>query len=106
MLNLQYNATGNRTSMATQAGGVWNFSNVYQYDSLNRLSIVTQSVAGGIVDKQVQLTYGLLGNVTGIDRFSDAGGTVAVAHSGDLYDTLNRLTTLTQIAGSSSTLGV
>ena len=90
VLTYSYDDSGNVTSLTDDSGG----TNTYQYDNLNRMIQLTQS-GSGVTDKRVDLTYDPLNRFETITRFSDLAGTQTVVSSAYMYDSLDRLTSLT-----------
>jgi RHS repeat-associated protein len=90
-----WDKNNNRTSLAATIGGTADFKNEYLYDSLNRMTRVTQqSQSGGnaVATKRIDLAYNGLGQFTTIDRYQNTGGTNIVAQTTFAYDSANRLT--------------
>jgi YD repeat-containing protein len=105
VLTVGYDANGNRTSFATSINGVWQFSNVYAYDPLDRMTTITQSTAGGGVDKQVTYQYDKAGNRTTIGRTANAGGTLSIADTTLSYDNDDKLLSMTHSRGGTTIAG-
>jgi YD repeat-containing protein len=92
ILTSQYDASGNRTSLAASVAGTADFQNSYTYDFLNRLTRVEQTQQSGgnsVHEKRVDFTYNAAGLFTQIARFKDTdGGSANEVASGTFsYDT-------------------
>lgn len=75
--------------------GTADFSDAFTYDSLGRMTRVTQQGQSGgnsVAAKRVDLAYSAAGNVSSIDRYSDLAGTSLVATTTFGYDSADRLT--------------
>ena len=97
-----YDDVGNVLSVADMISGLAAGLNQYAYDALNRMTQIKQSGAS-VSDKRVDLTYNPLGQFASINRYADLTGTQLVVGSTFVYDSLNRLTSLTH-ANSTSTV--
>ncbi len=99
MLTSSYDAVGNRIGLAANIDGVDDFKNVYQYDGLNRLDVLTQqSQTGGnaVAEKRIDFAYNAASQFASIARYNNVLGGVAneIATSSFAYDGANRLTNL------------
>ncbi|GIW97140.1 MAG: hypothetical protein KatS3mg111_0473 [Pirellulaceae bacterium] len=122
LLDRDYDAAGNQTKLAANftgtlqadgsiSGGVWDFSNTYTYDSLNRLRTVTQgglSNGNVVADKHVDISYNTASQLTNIFRYAASTDDPAalVVHSRMGYDQAGRLTSITharQVIGNGQT---
>lgn len=114
-----YDAVGLRTKLAANigatlpggviTGGVWDFSNTYSYDGMNRLASITQSgVAGGnaVAPKLASFSYDAASQLRDMRRYSSTTASTASleVHSRMGYDLAGRLTSIThgktEIAGA------
>lgn len=87
-----YDAANNVTQMAETIGGAAGATTNYVLDALNRVTRITQT---GAAAKRVDYSYNAAGQVTGIARFADAAGTVAIAATTYAYDGAGRPIQLT-----------
>jgi RHS repeat-associated protein len=101
VLNYTYDVASNLTSVAETIDGVVGATTSYAYDALNRTTRLTQA-GGGTSDKRVDLVHNPLGQVTGIERFSDLAGTQSVAATDHVFDALNRLTSVSHRRGATT----
>ena len=85
-------AEGNVTSTTDSFGGV----NTATYDALNRESSIQQT-GTNVTAKRVDFTYNAAGQANTVTQYSDLAGTQQVAQSTYGYDTVGRLTSLTQM---------
>ena len=120
VLTDQYDADGNSTQLAasiggtlqsdgTVTGGTPDFVNNYTYDSQGDMTQVTQTgVTGGdaVAPKQVDFSYDVAGETTGVQRYAAVGTTVAdlVAAGVYGYDSAGRLTDLAYTDGAENAL--
>jgi len=100
VLTYTYDDAGNMLTMSDTIAGAAGGTNAYQYDDLNRLVRLTQS-GTNVSDKRVDFTYNPLGQFEMISRFSDLGAAQLVNATTYVYDTLNRLMSLTHNDGTS-----
>ncbi len=104
VLTSSYDAAGNRTGLAAKIGGVDDFKNVYKYDGLNRLDVLTQQGQTGgnaVAAKQIDFDYDAVGRLKTVGRFNAVfdvntsnGAAYEIATSSFAYDGANRLTNL------------
>jgi RHS repeat-associated protein len=97
---------GLRTSLSATIGGVADFQNSYTYDTLLRMTDVTQQgVTGGnaVADKHVSLTFDADGRTEYIRRYASTGTGDLVAASHYTYDAIGRLTALTHYHSNETT---
>ncbi len=108
-LGFEYDLMGNRKQVAAnQSEGsniTHDFITSYQFDALNRLSLIQQQGhAGGgnpIADKRVSVKYDLAGQLSSIRRYAGLLGTDPyVAHSSFDFDKAGRVTSLQHEHGS------
>jgi RHS repeat-associated protein len=102
ILSYTYDAAGNLLSRTDVVAGHAGGTDTYSYDALNQLTRIVQS-GPQVVTKRADFQYNSLGQPTSLARFSDAAGTQLVATTNYLYDSLNRLNSLTH-RGPTSTL--
>jgi RHS repeat-associated protein len=105
VLNQTFDLNSNRTEMKATIGGTADFKNTYQFDKLNRLSnIVQQSQAGGnaVTSKHIVIGYNAVGQQTSIARYQSTGTTNHVATTSFVFDTINRLSSLTHAQGGTT----
>jgi RHS repeat-associated protein len=102
ILSYTYDAAGNLLSRTDVIAGHAGGTDVYSYDALNQLTRIVQS-GPQVVTKRADFQYNSLGQTTSLARFSDAAGTQLVATTNYLYDSLNRLNSITH-RGPTNTL--
>jgi YD repeat-containing protein len=93
IFNYQYDAVNNLTSVTDTIYGVTDAVENYQYDPLNRVTSITQS-GNGVSDKRVDYSYDAASQRTSLRRYSDLTGNNLVAESNYTYDNGGRLTDL------------
>ncbi|MCA9200580.1 MAG: hypothetical protein KDA87_23735, partial [Planctomycetales bacterium] len=98
VLTYAYDKVGNVISLVDTINGNSGATNAYVYDTLNRMTRLTQTGAN-VANKRVDLGYNQLGQFASIKRFSDVNGANRVVDSNYTYDSLNRLTSLTHHNG-------
>ena len=101
VLTYTYDPAGNVLSTADTVNGVAEGLNSYTYDANNEMTQVIQTGAA-LQTKRVDFTYNPVGAFATIERYSNAAGTQLVAGSTYTYDSLNRLTGLTDSNGTST----
>jgi YD repeat-containing protein len=104
VLSQTYDSLGRRISLSAEIGGGAGFVNSYAYDLEGRVARITQSGQGGsfVAEKRVDFSYTPGGDLAGIDRYADLGGTELVAASVFTRDSLGRLTGLTHAQGATT----
>jgi RHS repeat-associated protein len=104
VLDMTYDANGNRTGLSATIGATADFANSYAYDGLGRMTRVEQlgqSGGNGVAAKRVDLSYNALGQFTEIVRQTKPSSTWnEVATSTYGYDSLHRLTSLDHTHGA------
>jgi len=105
-----YNQVGNQTKLAANlggtitsgniAGGMWDFSNTYSYDGMNRLTSTVQAgVSGGnsVAPKLASFSYDAASQMTDMRRYSATTAIVGnlEVHSRMGYDLAGRVTSIT-----------
>ena len=93
----QFDADGNRTQLTATIGDTADFVNNYAYDSLRRMTQVTQSgVSGGnaVAEKRVDFGYNADGQYGTITRYADLAGTELVATGTYGFDAAGNMTSL------------
>ncbi len=96
-LEYTYDAVGNRLTMRERIDGPVGAITTYEHDALNRTTGITQrsgSAAIAVTGKHVDIVYNELGQITGLDRHSNAAGTALLTTSAFMYDTVNRVTSI------------
>ena len=93
-LEYVYDGVGNVLSVADTIESAAGATTAYVYDALNRMTQTTQS-GPSVDDKLVNFAYNELGQFARIDRYSDLDATQRVIVTDHVYDTLNRLESLT-----------
>jgi RHS repeat-associated protein len=97
-LKYTYDRFGNKKSVAERIAGNAGATTNYDYDSLHRLTSVSQS-GTGLPAKLVDLVYNQIGQFEQVSRYSDLSRANLVTRTTYDYDDLNRLTLLDHIAG-------
>lgn len=95
VLAATFDPNSRRTSLSATTGSTADFVNEYEYDQINRLTVLKQrGVSGGraVADKRINFDYDLAGNVQGIDRFRDLTATQLVIDGLYENDLLGRRT--------------
>jgi len=103
-----FDANSRRTQLSATIGSTADFKNDYTFDTLNRLTQVTQQdVVGGnaVADKRVDIGYNAAGQFTSINRYANLAGTALVATSAYSYDNTGRLTGLSHTKGGTTFAG-
>ncbi|MCI0357229.1 MAG: HNH endonuclease [Planctomycetaceae bacterium] len=96
----KYDAASNRTELLALIDGAADFKNNYVYDSLNRLTGLTQQSGGSgpgtnvVAEKRVDFSYNAASQFDKITRYADLGGFEFVANTFYAYDGMGRLTKL------------
>jgi RHS repeat-associated protein len=94
VLAYTYDGVGNVLSVTDTIDGSSGATTSYAYDGFNRTTVITQA-GPAVAEKRVDFGYNELGQFALIERFTDLGGTQVVVASSYLYDSLNRLQSLT-----------
>ena len=106
-LSSQY-AAGNRTQLAASIGGVNDFVNNYQYNSvLGEMSRVTQESNGGdaVAAKTATFAYNNLGQFTTVNRYQNADATANLVAAGTYtYNSAGELTSIDYADANQNTL--
>ena len=92
-----YNAVSSRTELQAWFDSTKDFKNAYSYDSMQRLSSLTQqTVSSGnvVAPKRIEFAYNEINQFTSINRYAATSATEFVAASYFEYDDMNRLTKL------------
>jgi YD repeat-containing protein len=96
-----YDVDGNRTTAVTSVNGSTSYTNSYTYDTLDRLSVETQT-GSGIANKKVSYVYDNAGDVTAVNRYNTSN--VFLGQTTYQYDpTTGRLTLLADTPWGSGT---
>ena len=85
--------------------GTADFLNHYAYDSLDRITQVTQQQQTGgnaVAAKRVDFTYNADGQYATINRYADLAGTLLVAGSAYGYDSRGAITSLAHTQGTTT----
>ena len=99
VLTYSHDGVGNVIGLDDTIDGVGGASTVYEFDALNRISLITQSGID-VSNKRVDFAYNQLGQFASIDRFSDLAGQDLVVGTSYQYDDLSRLIDLRHNNGS------
>ena len=105
VLTSAYDSLNRRTQLSASVNGTADFQNKYAYDSLSRITQITQqSQTGGnaVASKRVDFAYNGVGQYTSVTRFADLAGTQLVATSSYGYDGAGRITSLAHAKGATS----
>jgi RHS repeat-associated protein len=100
-----FNAAGNRTELKATIGSTLDFRNMYQFDTLGRVTeMIQQSQAGGnaVTAKRAAFAYNKLNQRTSLTRYQSTGTSNFVATTDYTYDTVNRLSSLAHKQNSST----
>jgi RHS repeat-associated protein len=97
-LTFVYDNAGNRTAVQDSFGGYLTST----YDGDNRLTFRSYTGQGTSLSYDQQ--YDAAGNVTKVDRYSNAGGTTKVGESDYTYDSAGRVTSINHKNGSGTSL--
>ena len=104
-LSLGYDADGNNTSLQATVNGTADLENIYTYDSLDRLTSITQQGQSGgnvVAGKAVSFGYTNIGQIKTVTRYAAASTSGAVvATTTNSYDHDNRLTGISTALGTS-----
>ena len=105
-----YDSVGNQTRMeaniggtistAAITGGIWDFTNSYTYDGMNRLTSVAQNNrtgANAVAPKLATFSYNAASQVTDLRRYSNVSAVPASleVHTRNAFDGAGRLTSIT-----------
>ncbi|SMP52660.1 RHS repeat-associated core domain-containing protein, partial [Neorhodopirellula lusitana] len=101
VVSYEYDDVGNVLSVTDTIDGDVGATTAYLYDALKRMTQITQA-GTDVSDKRVDLAYNALGQFASIDRYSDMAATQGVFGTSYVYDTLNRLTSMTHANSSES----
>ena len=106
ILDLIYDAIGNRLSVTDTINGQAGAKNAYTYDALDRTTRVVQTAVGAasVATKRVDFAYNAGSQFTSLIRATDTAGQAVVAASTFTYDTLNRLDAITHKNSTGTTL--
>ena len=99
VFNYQYDAVDNLVSVTDTIDGVVSGVETFTYDELNRVTTITQS-GNGVAEKRVDMAYDPASQMTSLTRYSDLAGTQLVADSSYEYDDFGRLINLTDSQGN------
>ncbi len=92
-----YDADSRRTSLSATIDGSSDFTNAYQYDSLDRLTNLMQTsqvVGNSVATKRISFEFDAASQWTTIARFADIAETQLVAETNYAFDLASRLTGL------------
>ena len=103
VLTYLHDARGNVLSVDDTIDGGSGAENTYTYDSLNRLTTLTQS-GTSVSDKRVDFKYTGSNRFETITRFSDLSGSQLVTKSAFLYDSLDRIDQISHTDSSENTV--
>ncbi len=108
ILDLAYDAIGNRLSVSDTINGDAGAKNAYTYDALDRMTRVVQTAVGAasVATKRVDFAYNASSQFTSLIRATDTAGQTVVAASTFTYDTLNRLDAITHKNAAGTTLAL
>jgi RHS repeat-associated protein len=107
-LGQTFDAASRRTSLFASIGATADFKNDFGYDSLNRLTGLTQQGQTGgnaVAEKRINFAFLADGRTSEISRFADVAGTQNVANTTFGYDGAGRLTALTHAKDTTSFAG-
>jgi RHS repeat-associated protein len=90
VLGQTYDANSNRLRLTDTIAGQLRGTEAYTYDTINRLTRVTQS-GTGVQPKRVDMAYTPVHQLATLTRYSNTAGTALVASSSYGYDPLGRL---------------
>jgi RHS repeat-associated protein len=90
ILGQTYDANSNRLRLTDTIAGQLRGTEAYTYDTINRLTRITQS-GTGVQPKRVDMAYTPVHQLATLTRYSNITGTTLVASSSYGYDPLNRL---------------
>jgi YD repeat-containing protein len=105
VLTIGYDHAGRRTSLGASVASTADFLNNYTYDSLDRLTRVTQAQQTGgnsVAAKRVDFAYNSVGQFTSINRYADTTGTNLVATSSYGYNGDGAMTSLSHTKGATT----
>lgn len=108
IVSRNYDVLGNLTQAAATLGANTDYVNNYSYDSLQRVTQITQQgELGGnsVAAKRVDLSYNANSNLTGIQRFEGLNTTPAVAQTTQGYDAMGRLASIQHKDGATVLAG-
>jgi YD repeat-containing protein len=100
VLTSQYNAQGERTSLAATIAGTADFINSYGYDNLSRLNQITQQGQTGgnaVSAKSIYVGYDNVGDITALDYSNSTSP--GPQQNGPGYSTLSYSATTGQLTG-------
>jgi RHS repeat-associated protein len=104
-LNYQYDEANNKIQTSDKINGQDKGVTNYVYDPNNRATQINQS-GNGVRDKRVDFSYDamgmMMGQITGMTRYSNLAGTLQVASSSYQYDNAGRLTGLKHSHGQNT----
>ena len=95
-LTQQFDAAGDRTSVSDNLGG----TTTYGYNLVGQMTSVGMTVTGLTASPQVTLGYGNGQSLTSISRYDAGAGGAAYVNTAIGYDTLGRVTSISDTAGS------
>ena len=94
VFDYQYDPVDNLTSVTDSIDGVDKGVETFTHDELDRVTSITQS-GDGVADKRVDMSYDAASQMTDMTRYSDLDGTEEIAQSNYTFDDAGRLTNLT-----------
>ena len=94
VLDNTFDAVGNRVTVADTINGQAGGLNTFSYDALDRMTRIVQTGIS-VSNKRVDMQYNALGQMTALARFADTAGAAPVAATTYVFDTLNRISSIT-----------
>ncbi|GAB6184542.1 RHS repeat-associated core domain-containing protein [Thermopirellula anaerolimosa] len=100
-----YDSAGRQTRLIVDLNGTKDFKNRYFYDSLGRVTFITQAAQSGgnpVATKMVNFTYDAAGQLDTLTRYADLAAAQLVAQSDYGHDLAGRLTDLVHHRGQTT----